>query len=493
MAELSVPPLLAHAPEVSPPWRWRLLLLPAVMGVVGILIATACAISGQDTRRDFNTIEMQNDYAHAEAALAQAELRHAAPEEIEKLESELKKQQERKLPRYAEYGRQFTQWDAYRYEEIIEKGYLYHQPTDPEVLKEAATLIPPGEGGETKPRLKNVVWYPLYPILGWGVSQVLRIAPVAGLTVVSQVCAVLSAVVLFLYARRHYYNRMPRLPAWEEDPMRKWDLSPQDTAAMWACAALLYGPCSIFLYANFTESLFVLLLCAFLYCLQGRWWWRAALVAAVASACRAQGVLFAPILGLTFLLRSDIRNPMKRFGVGTVLGMVSLIGIVSYAAFLGVRFGDPLAFNHAQQHWNVGLHTAQFYNALNPMNALTHVMKYAFYTGPMDWPRLWEALCIIWPPIMLLVLGGRFLSFELEVVGWLLWGVPYVSNGLAGSPPLSSQWMSMGRFMAVLIPAHIIIGAVFGRMRWAGIPWLAIWGSAFGVFAVKFGAGNWIG
>jgi hypothetical protein len=275
--------------------------------------------------------------------------------------------------------------------------------------------------------------------------------------------------------------------------MRKWDLSPQDTAALWACAALLYAPCSIFLYANFTESLFVLLLVCFLYCLQSRWWWRAALVAAVASSCRAQGALFAPILGLTFLMRSDLRNPFARFGVGTVLGAISLTGLACYAVYLQITFGDALAFNHAQHNWNVGLHTAQLYNALNPMNALTHVIHCAFYTQPMDWPRFWEAFCLLWPPIMLLVLGGRFLSFELEIVGWLLWGLPYVSNGLAGNPPLSSQWMSMGRFMVVLIPAHIIFGAVFARFRWAGIPWLVLWAAAFAVFAYKFGAGNWVG
>ena len=488
-----------------------------MLAVVGILIATACAISGQDTQRESYTLQMQLDYARAEEALAQAELRHAPPGDIEKLQSDLGKERLRKLPTYAQYGRHFTQWDGYRYEEIITDGYIYHHPYDPESLKDGSTIIP---AGKTEPRLKNIVWYPLYPMFGAVVSRVLHIAPVAALTVVSQTCVVLTAVILFLYARRHYYNRLPKLnpaprpaPGFivdrgnepvvkspqpdllsaEDHPMRKWDLSPQDTAALWACAAFLFGPCSIFLYANFNESLYALLLCAFLYCLQGRWWWRAALIGALASACRAQGVLFAPILGLTFLMRSDIRNPIAKLGEGVLLGLVSMIGIVCYAIYLQVQFGDGLAFNHAQQHWNVGLHTAQLYNALNPMNALTHVMNLAFYTHPVDWPRLWEALCVIWPPIMLLILGGRFLSFELELVGWLLWGLPYVSNGLAGNPPMSSEWMSMGRFMTVLIPAHIILGAVFARLRWAGLPWLVMWASAFAVFAYKFGSGNWIG
>ena len=213
------------------------------------------------------------------------------------------------------------------------------------------------------------------------------------------------------------------------------------------------------------------------------------------SALSHKGVLFrAPIAGLYVShAASDIRNPLAKLGKGVLLGLVSLAGIICYAIYLQVQFGDALAFNHAQQQWNVGLHTAQLYNALNPMNALTHVMHLAFYTHPMDWPRLWEALCVVWPPIVLLILGGRFLSFELELVGWLLWGLPYVSNGLAGNPPLSSQWMSMGRFMTVLIPAHIILGALFARLRWAGLPWLVMWASAFAVFAYKFGAGNWVG
>ncbi len=124
---------------------------------------------------------------------------------------------------------------------------------------------------------------------------------------------------------------------------------------------------------------------------------------------------------------------------------------------------------------------------------MTNVFNYAFYTVPMDWPRLWEALCVIWPPIMLLILGGRFLSFELEIVGWLLWGLPFISNSLAGYPPGNSIWMSMGRFTLILIPAHIIFGALFARFRWAGVPWLAVWASAFAVFAFKFGLGEWIG
>jgi hypothetical protein len=90
-------------------------------------------------------------------------------------------------------------------------------------------------------------------------------------------------------------------------------------------------------------------------------------------------------------------------------------------------------------------------------------------------------------------LGRRYLSFELNAIGWILWALPYVSNSLAGNPPMDTQWMSMGRFMAVTIPVYTIFGIVLTRWRWLGIPFLAVWAAAFGVFAIKYGSGAWVG
>ncbi len=352
MAELTVPPLLAHVPELSPPSRRRVLILPALLAIIGILIASAAAISGQDLRREVENVRIQRDIYRAETELSEAQVRQDSPEVIAKLGQIVEAQKARTVSSYAQFGRQFTQWDGWRYEEIATRGYMYHQPNDPDNVQESSVIH---VAGEVEPRLKNVVWYPLYPLIAEGVSKSLGISVNSALTVVSQTCIILAAVVSFLYARRHYYNRMPRLtgvsgggggvPALaEQHPTRRWDLSPQDTAALWAVAALLYGPCSIFLYANFTESLFVLLLVSFLYCLQGRWWWRAAMIAAIASSCRSQGVLFGPILALVFLFRGDARTTVGKFAVATVLGVVSAIGLICYMMYLQFHFGNAFAF-----------------------------------------------------------------------------------------------------------------------------------------------------
>ena len=130
--------------------------------------------------------------------------------------------------------------------------------------------------------------------------------------------------------------------------------------------------------------------------------------------------------------------------------------------------------------------------AANPVHAMSQTLFYAFFKGPMEWPHLWESLCVIWPPVLLLLLGGCYLSFELEIVGWMLWGLPYVSNSMAGGKLLDTPWMSMGRFMAVLLPAYIIGGAL-ARHRWLVLPFLVVWAGAFAIFSYQYGLKNWVG
>lgn len=316
----------------SPPVRWWVLLLPLLMVLIGILLATAAAVSGQDVRRARDQTQLEKDRFYWENELAQAELAHASRPKIAEIGATLDKVKANKLISYAQYGRQFTQWDGYRYEEIVDLGYLYHMADDPENVKDDSFILRPGW---PEKRAKNVVWYPLYPLLGWVVKTLTGLPTHWALTTVSWISAGGGSILVFLFARRHYRERrtLMRLGTSGEVEQRIGDLSREEMAAMWALAALLFGPCSIFLYANFTESLFVMLLAAFLCCLQRRWWWRAALVAAVASNCRSQGVLFGPILALAFLIRGREVQWARKLAIAAALGFVSAIGLMCYGAF----------------------------------------------------------------------------------------------------------------------------------------------------------------
>src|SRR4051812_2544699 len=142
MADVPLPTLLAHNPEAAPPLRWPLLLLPVLLAIVGIVIASICATSGQQARLHVENLNIQRDIAAATAALADAQLHNEPPEKIRQLAAELEKQKHRQPISYArEFGRQFSNWDGYRYEEIVTSGYLYHQPGDPPEVVSSSHML----------------------------------------------------------------------------------------------------------------------------------------------------------------------------------------------------------------------------------------------------------------------------------------------------------------------------------------------------------------
>jgi hypothetical protein len=479
-------PESSRAAGASPRW-WGLLVLTACLAMLGMLIAWAAATSGQDARRQKDQLQLTFDRYYWMWELDQAKLAGKPETKIERIQKIVDEKMASGTPSYGRFGRQFTQWDGYRYEEIVEEGYIFHQPGASKAEKEDPLI----DAGGPERRSKNVVWYPLYPLLAAGVAKATGLKVVTALTVVSWTCCLLGTIVMFCFVRRHFQAYGTRLRL--GDGAGVFGGTAADSAAVWAVAALLFGPCSIFLYANFTESLFVVLLGMFLYCIQARWWWRAALVAGVASAARSQGVLLGPILGLTFLLRGAPLPMRIRLIRLPVMGLFSEVGLACYMVFLWRAFGDPLAFMHAQRYWNVGIGLDQILYAADPTHAMTYLVGMMLYKGPIDWPRLWEALCLFWPPIVLLIWGWRHLSLEMLLVAWIMWGLPYVSNCMAGNPPLDTQWMSMGRFMAASLPLYVIFGAMCERRRWLGLLFMVVWTAAFGVFAYKYGTGAWVG
>jgi len=463
------------------------------MVVIGVCAANAAAKWGYRENQQRLILTAERDLARLQAQQAQPATQPVdaalAQKRIAAQESGLAA-----LRSDQDAFRWFSRWDAARYEEIVNSGYIYHHRDDPrEVVID----------GHINGRMENIVWYPLYPVLGVLVQKASGLATAVALNVVSIACLIVAVPIFFLMARRHYFVRRGVLTP---NAIFTADISSANQGALFATALLLFGPCGYFLYGNFTESLFILLLASFLYCLQGRNWWAAALTAAVASACRSQGVLFGPILALSFLLRAGGTFP-RRLAVAVVLGMISAVGLLTYMGYLKANWGDPMAFMHAQKTWNVGLNASTLAFAANPLHAIENFLgtlhKPAFWPmawpgkwrpddWPMDWPLLWQAASVLWPPVLLL-LGRRWLSFEQTILGWILWGLPYVSNSMAGYPPQSMEWMSMSRYISAALPLQLILGAAAMRHRWLGPVLLAASAAAFGVFAFKGGGDWWLG
>jgi hypothetical protein len=293
-----------------------------------------------------------------------------------------------------------------------------------------------------------------------------------------------------LVRRRYLAKLAPAAPATLPAPGVSAAFSRAEFAAACAVILLALGPCAVFLYANYTESLFAFLLALFLLFLDLRKWWAALAVAAIASSCRSQGVLFGPVLALCYLLLDRQRTLRGRLGVAILMFFLSGLGLLAYMIYLQITFGDPLAFMHAQRFWHVGINRQTLSFAANPFHALSNVGLY-LARRPLDIPRLIEALSVVVPPVILL-LGRRWLTLPETLLGWILWGLPYVSNCLGQSSPADLHWMSMGRFIAVVLPLPLILGGWISRrpiLSLVLLPTLA----TFAYLAYLFGAGTWVG
>ncbi|MEU7917328.1 mannosyltransferase family protein [Micromonospora zamorensis] len=130
-----------------------------------------------------------------------------------------------------------------------------------------------------------------------------------------------------------------------------------ETAGADARRAIFYlmaFPSAFYLIAGYTESLFIALSVASLYFMRHQRWWWAGGIAAFATATRATGVMLAFVFAFEYLRQTGVfRDPKRLAGIRWDAGAICLVpvGILSYAAFCWHKFGDPLIFVKAQEHW----------------------------------------------------------------------------------------------------------------------------------------------
>ena len=201
----------------------------------------------------------------------------------------------------------FFRWDAVWYARIVQLGYDYAADTR-----------------------SSVNFFPLFPLLlgavrrvtGWG-------TPFAGFAIANT--ALLGAgICLRRVALLDFSGRIPERAVW----------------------LLFLCPATFFHSAGYPESLFILLsLGAILFARKGRWPASGA-AGALLTASHGNALLIMLPLGWEAFVQSRANRPnessarrfLRSFGW---LALVPL-GLVSFAAYLYVRFGDALAFAHSQ-------------------------------------------------------------------------------------------------------------------------------------------------
>lgn len=197
-----------------------------------------------------------------------------------------------------------TSFDGAWYFQIVTQGYTYAP-----------------DGGQ-----HDIAFFPLYPAtvgLLWRAG-----VPFFAASLFVSNAAFLAALVLaFLWVRRRCGS----------------------TAARWCVATLCCCPLSLFASAAYSESLYLLLSVAALLSADRMHFRTSAGLTVLASATRLIGIALLPAFLLTALLDRRRRGAW-------LPAVAAVAGIAGFALYCALRFGDPLAFVHAESAWRSGPH-----------------------------------------------------------------------------------------------------------------------------------------
>ncbi|MDH2425536.1 mannosyltransferase family protein [Sphaerisporangium sp. TRM90804] len=235
-----------------------------------------------------------------------------------------------------------------------------------------------------------------------------------------------------------------------------------------AVLALLLCPTAVFLFAGYSEALFLAFAIPAWLCARRGNWMAAGLLAAGASCVRVTGLFLALALIVEFVVR--------RGGTRSAAWLlVPFIPLVLYSAYQYSRTGDWLAWQHAQE---------------------------AGWGRQMVWP--WESFLTTW---RMAADDGQFTwAFRLEVAGallgvaaavWLLvarrWA-EFVYVGLQlGALLLSAYYLSIPRSALLWWPLWIMLGQLAVRHRAVLIGYALLAGPLMVLNTVTFISGAWAG
>lgn len=322
----------------------------------------------------------------------------------------------------ASFWASMARWDSLWYFSIVEDGYSLSSG-DP----------------------SNVAFFPAYPLLTSLLHHLLSLNPFIAAYIVSGLSTFTSIWLLHRWA-------------W----LKSDDLAVADRTILY----YISYPCAFFLFAPYTESLFLATSIGAVFAAQRKSWLIAGLLGAVAAATRVTGIILWGVLGLMwleqhgfYLLRilerqtwSNTVSAIKSDWNSALLLSIAPLGLLGFMLFLGYKFGDPLAFVHAQEAWGRQMS--------GPLGAVLG-----------DVVHLWKV--DIWSGLLLShlqILNDLFFFFFAIITGiavWRRYGAPDALWVLLGVIiPASAGTMSMFRFTLVLFPMFLLWAEIGVKSPW---------------------------
>ncbi|MCC5628605.1 hypothetical protein LC613_11030 [Nostoc sphaeroides CHAB 2801] len=194
----------------------------------------------------------------------------------------------------------FHAWDSVWYEKIVTSGYDFSSDVK---------------------QIHTVAFFPLFPLLSRIIMFIGLPFKVAGILVNNS--AFLAALLILYFWVQELYDT---------------------STARWATATLAWCPYSLYGTVIYTEGLFLLCTTSALRAFNKKQYIWAAFWGALSTATRLPGVALIPaFLFVSWKERRGIKAYIATLTVG--------LGISLYSLYCQIKFGDALAFIHAQKAW----------------------------------------------------------------------------------------------------------------------------------------------
>ncbi len=232
------------------------------------------------------------------------------------------------------------------------------------------------------------------------------------------------------------------------------------------------SPYAVFLFAGYSEALFLALALPGWWCARRGHWAAAGLLVAGSAAVRVSGLFLAVGLAVEYAVtvRRVRRDALWLLAPGAVLA--------AYAGYLWQLTGDPLRWSHAQeQGW--GRHLTA------PWTALRTTLSAAAAPGQgaeYAWSWRAEVVAVAVGVLLTAVLARR-----------ARWGeATYVGLSVAALAT-STYYLSVARATLLWFPLWLLVAEVAGRRRWGTGAWLSVAAPLSAAGVLTFTAGRWVG
>jgi hypothetical protein len=248
-------------------------------------------------------------------------------------------------------------------------------------------------------------------------------------------------------------------------------------------------PTAFFFIAPYTESLFLCLVLLSFYQLRcgGRYrWWLAGLFGLLASLTRPAGLLLMLPFCYEYLRQHEFSWKKMRWDMISV-GLIP-IGTGLFSLYCYHRFGDPLAFSHAQTLWDRKLNFP-WWGILHAAHTIKNSSGLLSFITLHNLLELVPSLFILTMILLSCVGPWRFPSTHRSYV--LYAGIFYLFFQLSpinwSAYPLQSQ----ARYMLEIFPAFVFL-ASSGRSRIIHIHYILISAAIFFFLLLHYLVGYWV-